>query len=46
MVEIAYDKDGTLPFRWVASEREAWFYMSNKLGLFDPNIDHHHSHSL
>ena len=24
-------------FRWTARERESWYYMCNKLGLFDPN---------
>ena len=37
MVEVASDKDNILPFCWIAREREAWYYMYNKLGLFDPN---------
>lgn len=43
MVELAIDKAGLLPFQWKTREREAWFYMRNKLGLFDPNAHHHHS---
>lgn len=46
MVEMAYDKDGILPFKWAVGEREVWFYMHNKLGFFDPNIGRRHSHSL
>ena len=41
MVELAIDKVGLLPFQWIAREREAWFYMRNKLGLFYPNVNHH-----
>ena len=37
MVELATDKEGILPFRWIAGEQEAWYYMRNKLGFFDPN---------
>ena len=39
MVEVASDKEGILPFHWTAGEREAWYYMHNKLGLFDPNTN-------
>jgi exonuclease III len=39
MVELATDKEGLLPFRWTAGEREAWYHMRNKLGLFDPNTN-------
>ena len=39
MVEVASDKEGILPFRWTSGEREAWYYMRNKLGLFDPNAN-------
>ena len=39
MVEVASNKEGILPFCWIAGEREAWYYMHNKLGLFDPNTN-------
>ena len=39
MVEVASDKDGILPLYWTAGEREAWYYMCNKFGLFDPNTN-------
>ena len=41
MVEVASDKEGILPFRWRVGEREAWYYMRNKLSLFDPNANCH-----
>ena len=37
IVEVASDKDDIFPFRWTAGEREAWYYMHNKLDLFYPN---------
>ena len=39
MVEVASDKECILPFHWTVGEREAWYYMHNKLGLFDPNTN-------
>ena len=42
MVEVASEKHGILPFHWTAGKREAWFYMRNKLGLFDPNTNQNH----
>ena len=41
MVEVASNKDDIFPFRWTIGEREAWYYMRNKLGLFDPNNNRH-----
>ena len=40
MIEVASEKDGILPLRWTTGEREAWYYMRDKLGLFDPNTNH------
>lgn len=40
MVEMDEDKEGVFPFWWIAGECEAWYYMGNKLGLFDPNMGH------
>ena len=41
MVEVASHKDDFFSFRWTAGEREPWYYMHNKLDLFDPNINHY-----
>ena len=41
MVEVAFDKDDIMPFHWISRKREAWYYMHNKLGLFDPNNNCH-----
>lgn len=38
MVEVAYEKEGLFHFCWKISEWEAWFYMCNKLGLYDLNL--------
>ena len=39
MVEVASNKDGILTFHWTTREREAWYYIHNKLGLFYPNTN-------
>ena len=41
MVEVASNKESIFPFHWKTREREAWYYMCNKLGLFDPNNNCH-----
>ncbi len=40
MVEVVFDKDDILPFCWRGGERQAWYYMCNKLVLFYPNANH------
>lgn len=37
MVESPNDKCGHLSMRWTPREREAWYFMRNKFGFFDPN---------
>jgi len=37
MVEKFVDKQSHNPFRWNLGEREAWFFLKNKLSLYDPN---------
>ena len=37
MVDKYFDKKSHSPMRWNIGEREAWFFMKNKLSLFDPN---------
>lgn len=39
MVEVVTDKDEILSFCWTTGEQEAWYYMRNKLGLFNPNTN-------
>lgn len=29
---------------WTNDKKEAWFFMNNKLGLFEPNVGHHQDH--
>jgi len=38
MVEKLFDKKSQNPMRWNLGEREVWFFMKNKLILFDHNV--------
>lgn len=46
MVEMASEKECNLHFQWIVGEREAWYYMHNKLGLFYLNAHSHHSSGI
>lgn len=46
IVEDIFDKEGLIHFRWIIGEREAWFYLHNKLVIFYPNTDCRHRQGI